>query len=497
MDLEGGTEHSAGVELPPVAPMLMESLRAVGYSTSAALADLVDNSIAAGATKVEITFSGADEPFVAIIDDGDGMTQDELILGMRYGSRDPRDARAGLDLGRFGLGMKTASLSQCRRMDVVSVCEGEMSIAAWDLDVCEQRQSWWLETPNPEVIPAELRDALSNRGHGTAVLWRKLDRIFETPLRDPRYTLDQTMDMAADHLALVFHRFMANEFIDGFDITINGRSLPRLDPFLVGHTKGQSLHPESFDIDGHEVTVSPFVLPFPSRLKPTELHKVGGRESLKTGHGFYIYRGGRLVVQGGWFRIVPADELVRLARVRVDVPVELDHHWKVDIRKTAAEPPTVFRPHLRRIVGQATTRSRRVYTHKGTPQIQGERIPLWVRHDLRDGAAVWKLNREHPLMVVALREGASPQDVSCLLDMAEALLPAYDIHLHISNDLPVSEPAQEERELKTLAEQLMAAFKDDPGAQHRLLKNLPFIDPFNRAVEKARSIAEGLMRNAG
>jgi hypothetical protein len=99
---------------------------------------------------------------------------------------------------------------------------------------------------------------------------------------------------------------------------------------LEGHARGQSLHGESFMVEGHPVTVSPFVLPFPSRMKPGELDRAGGRESLKTGHGFYVYRGGRLVVPGGWFRIVPSDELIRLARVRVDIPVELDHLWRID-----------------------------------------------------------------------------------------------------------------------------------------------------------------------
>jgi hypothetical protein len=477
--------------------MLMESLRAVGYSSSSALADLVDNSIAAGATKVAITFAGAPEPFVAVLDDGDGMDQDALIAAMRYGSRDPRDARVGLDLGRFGLGMKTASLSQCRRMTVASIRDGNFAVAAWDLDECEKRQSWWLETPGPTAVPPEVIARLTEQKRGTAVVWQKLDRMLEAPTLDPRRTLDPIMDAAADHLALVFHRFLSGEFIPGFEITINGRPLPKLDPFLEGHTKGQSLHSESFAIDGHTVTVSPFVLPFPSRLQPAELERAGGRESLKTGHGFYVYRGGRLVVPGGWFRIVPSDDLIRLARVRVDVPVELDHLWKVDIRKTVAEPPAALRPHLRRIVGQATTRSRRVYTHKGTPQSEGDRIPLWVRHDLREGAAAWKLNREHPLVLAALQEGADKRNVNRLIELAEDLLPAHDIHLHISNDLPVAEPKDEDRDLEGLARQFMGAFADDPAAQRRVLEKLHLMDPFNRAPERARSIAEGLLRDAG
>ena len=116
---------STGIELPPVAPMLMQSLRAVGYTTPAALADLVDNSIAADARAVAIRFALTPEPFVAIVDDGHGMEEGTLVASMRFGSRDPRDARTGMDLGRFGLGLKTASLSQCRRVVVASLCNGQ------------------------------------------------------------------------------------------------------------------------------------------------------------------------------------------------------------------------------------------------------------------------------------------------------------------------------------------------------------------------------------
>jgi Histidine kinase-, DNA gyrase B-, and HSP90-like ATPase len=493
VDSQGEYSTAAGIEMPPVAPMLMESLRAVGYSTAAALADLIDNSVAAGARRVAVSFAGAPAPFVAILDDGEGMDLDALKAAMRYGSRDPRDARVGLDLGRFGLGMKTASLSQCRRMTVASWRGGRLSVASWDLDECERQKSWWLLLPEPSAVPKEVLLSLQALDHGTAVIWQKLDRMLEGPTVDPRRALDPIMDGAADHLALVFHRFLSGEIVPGFDITVNSRSLPRLDPFLAGHTRGQALHAEGFEIDGHKVTVSPFVLPFPSRLQPADLARAGGRESLKTGHGFYVYRGGRLVVPGGWYRIVPADDLMRLARVRVDVPVELDHLWKVDIRKTVAEPPAALRPDLRRIVGQATLRSRRVYTHKGTRQLGDDRIPLWSRYDLRDGAAAWRVNRDHPLVAAAIREGATHSDVERLLEIVEVLLPAHDIHLHISNDLPVAEPP--DADLTALASHLAEAFRDDAAARRRLLEQLHLIDPFNRAPEQARTIAKGLLND--
>ena len=483
---------STGIELPPVAPLLMQSLRAVGYTTAAALADLIDNSVAAGSRKVAIRFGTMPEPMVAVADDGEGMDEAGLVRAMRFGSRDPREVRTGMDLGRFGLGLKTASLSQCRRLTVASLKSGSLAIAEWDLDECERRGTWWLGTPDASAVPIELREALTAQGKGTAVIWRGLDRMLEARPSNAQRALDQIMDGVADHLSMVFHRFLAGEFVKGFDITVNGRSLPRLDPFLEGHARGQTLHSECFKIEGQTVVVSPFVLPFPSRLNPGDMDKAGGREGLKTGHGFYVYRGGRLVVPGGWFRIVPSDELIRLARVRVDVPVELDHLWKVDIRKTVAEPPMALRPELKRIVGAVTLRSRRVYTHKGTRAQDPDRIPLWSRIDLRDGAARWRVNRVHPAVAAALA-GATGDDTGRLLKFIEDSLPVHEIHLHLSNDLPLAEDAAiADEELEVLARRMIAAFDNDPEVVRRLLERLPSTDPFSRDPERARALARRL-----
>lgn len=476
----------SGIELPPVAPLLMQSLRSVGYTTAAALADLVDNSLAAGAENVAIRLETTPEPLLAIVDDGRGMTHSELVAAMRFGSRDPRDVRTGLDLGRFGLGLKTASLSQCRRLTVASLVDGGLSVAAWDVDECERRGTWWLACPEADVVSPDILDRLRGHGHGTAVIWSNLDRIAATGGSDPRRAIEVAVEDAADHLAMVFHRFLAGEMSRNFDITVNDRSLPRLDPFLENHVRGQVLHAEEFVIDGQKVVVSPFVLPFPSRLRPGELDRAGGRESLKTGHGFYVYRGGRLVVPGGWFRIVPADELIRLARVRVDVPVELDHLWKVDIRKTVAEPPAALRSNLKRIVGDVTLRSRRVYTHKGTPKADAERVPLWHRHELRDGAAVWRVNREHPAVagLTASNTNAEP-----LLRLLESSLPVHDIHLHLSNDLPVADGEDiTDAELEDTARRMIDAFRDQPEIVATILRRLPTMEPFSRDPDGARRL---------
>lgn len=488
--ISGGADElestGSGLELPPVASMLMQSLRSVGYSTAAALADLVDNSISAGTRTVSISVTMRSRPFVAISDDGSGMDEATLLSAMRFGSRDPRDLREHSDLGRFGLGLKTASLSQCRRLTVATLKDGQLSIARWDLDECDRRGSWWLQRPSRDELPREPLSFLEAHRHGTSVIWENLDRL-EAAGGD-RAILD-----AADYLALVFHRFLAGEIVGPFSILLNGRPLVAADPFLEGHTKGQALHTESVTVDDHPVIVTPFVLPYPSRLKPEDLERAGGRESLKTAHGFYIYRGGRLVVPGGWFRIVPADDLIRLARIRVDLPVELDHLWKIDIRKAIAEPPPALRPHLKRIVGAVAARSRNVYTYKGTPMDSRLRIPLWQRHDMRDAGTAWRINRDHPAVSPLLSGHHEGGEVAALLNLLEENLPIHDIHIYTANDQPVVEPVvPDESELEIVARRIVTAFSDRPEIAARILERLPVTEPFNRNPDAALRIAERL-----
>lgn len=303
---------------------------------------------------------------------------------------------------------------------------------------------------------------------------------------------DVVVDSAANWLALSFHRFLSGEMVGPFSITLNARPLDKLDPFLEGHVRGQSLHAETLHVEGHPVCISPFVLPFPSRLRRDDLDRAGGRESLKVGHGFYIYRGGRLVVPGGWFRIVPTDELVRLARIRVDVPVELDHLWKIDVRKTTVEPPLVLRDNLRRIVGAVTNRSRLVYGFRGR-RVSRDEVPLWARHELRDGAATWRINRGHPVVMALLSGAFKDGDAERVLKLIEESVPVHDIHVHVSNDLPVAEPqSATEADLEDLARRLVQAFSDKPEMVKTLLDRLPLMDPFNRQQDAARRIVERL-----
>lgn len=128
-------------ENKPTADILMMSMRAMGYSFESAVADIIDNSISAESRQVVLRFAiDPSNLFVAICDDGHGMTSNELFDAMKYGSEQKRDGRSDTDLGRFGLGLKAASLSQCRKLTVASKKNGCVSAYIWDLDVVEEKK---------------------------------------------------------------------------------------------------------------------------------------------------------------------------------------------------------------------------------------------------------------------------------------------------------------------------------------------------------------------
>lgn len=198
--------------LPPSASSLSASMRDLGYSLEAAVADLVDNSISAHATRVAIVCDLASEhPSLSILDNGDGMTADELILAMRHGAAHPDRPRRADDLGRFGLGLKTASFSQCRRMTVVARKAGVLSGAEWNLDLIDQKDDWVLLVLNDDE--AADQPGVSGLGSkGTVVVWRLLDRLFEDERGDRRDEIvNEKLGMLDRHLALVFHRFLSGE----------------------------------------------------------------------------------------------------------------------------------------------------------------------------------------------------------------------------------------------------------------------------------------------
>jgi hypothetical protein len=482
------------VDLPPDAPSLLASLRSIGYSLGSALADLIDNSIAAKARQVQIQFRVHGDPYVCLLDDGEGMSRDTLKGAMRHGSTSPGSERRSDDLGRYGLGLKTASLSQCRRLTVISVRDGKISGFQWDLDHVIQRGTWALL----ELDPSELRslphaEELDGAGVGTLVLWQGLDRIAETEASIEAGLTGQ-MAIAGEHLQLVFHRYLAGESgLSKLRLQINGQELAGLDPFLEEHRLTQKLPAENFSVHRSRVSVRAFVLPSLAKLSKQEIQRAGGAEGLRNQQGFYVYRNKRLLIWGTWFRLARKDELSKLARVRVDVPNSLDHLWTLDIKKSTATPPEAVRTHLRRTLERVRDASGRTLTFQGRKRATALAQPFWSEIDWNGGHR-FSVNREHPAIQAMLADldGATRGKLTTVLTAIEQSLPIQAIYARVAAETVVSEADdgfKQSEEFRGLLDLILTGWNPQDSARVTFLDTIHLIEPFNRNPELAKQLA--------
>ncbi len=250
-------------ENPPYAPNLVESMRSIGYSFETALADIVDNSIAAESTKVEIlSICRSSSSFLSILDNGNGMDTEELFLAMKYGSYNPNDARKKNDMGIFGLGLKSASLSQCRKLTVISKKNGCINGYRWDLDYIVKKGNWILQELEVGDIEAVFESTgLNIENNGTIVLWENFDRIEHTAPDFDNY-LKELLVKAVDHFSLIYHRLIGSKF----KIYVNGNEVVPRDPFLENNKATQFKREQIINVDGKKILVKPYILPHLNKL---------------------------------------------------------------------------------------------------------------------------------------------------------------------------------------------------------------------------------------
>jgi hypothetical protein len=359
-------------EMIPSARRLMESLRDIGYDLPAAVADLVDNSVDADAENVRVDVGHDSEGgWIRIADDGAGMTERKLEEAMRYGSS---RSYGPTDLGQFGLGLKTASLSQGRRLTVAtrSTVRGSVRVRRWDLDRVARTDAWQLERLTWRDSPTLLVDPLVGTT-GTVVLWERLDRVLgarrpggESAAR----RLEGAANEIAEHLAMVFHRFLAGETPGPpLAIRVGGVELAPWDPFARGEPLTRALDPQSlpFEHTGvkHELIVQPFVLPAQHYFSSPEAHEVtGGPRRWNRQQGLYIYRRERMIQSGGWNRLRTLDEHAKLARISIDIPPGADAAFRINVSKMTVGLPEGVRPQLRALVAGVVSLAQDVYRRR-------------------------------------------------------------------------------------------------------------------------------------
>lgn len=422
-------------DVPPFAPILMESTRAIGYSIEAAIADVIDNSIAAKASKIDIDFFPLDGAYISILDNGKGMDENELVKAMQYGSRNPLDKRSSLDLGRYGLGMKTASLSQCRVLTVISKQNDSVAGAQWNLNHVNEAQSWSLIILDEQEIKSKINWAkLSEYKHGTLVIWEELDK-FSIGDIDVQNAFSKKMISIREHLSLVFHRYLTGEQgLKKISIKMNNNPVVPADPFCIKKSQ-QLMDDESINVNGEKILVRPFILPHISKLTKKEIDEMGGKEGLRKKQGFYVYRNKRLIVGGTWFRLMRKGELSKLARVQVDIPNSLDDLWTLDIKKSQAIPPELVRKNLAIIIDKISEGSKRTWTYRGKKEVTDDAVHVWNRLITRDGGIIYEVNKEHPMFQVFKECGPEIEDkIKSIMDIVSTSLPLNQLYVDLTED---------------------------------------------------------------
>lgn len=470
-----------GEFVPPKAGAFVEALRAIGYSLESAVADLIDNSVAAEATTVDIRFgwSQSGSPWLAMLDNGHGMAEAELTEAMRPGTRSPLEPRDPRDLGRFGLGLKTASFSQCRRLSVVTRRGGQTTARCWDLDVVSKLDQWLLLRLNAtEIASLPVIDELGSQG--TLVVWQKLDRIDFGAGQGRRQELfNEKMAVIREHLALVFHRYLAGEQgIRRVMIRINLQPIPPFDPFNSKNPSTTYLPEEPIPVNGEMVLMQAYILPHHSLVSADEYQTYGGAEGYLRSQGFYVYRNKRLIIHGTWFRMARQDELTKLARVRVDIPNTLDHLWTIDVRKSKAQPPEVIRQRMKALVEGIRANAKRPYTHRGTVLAQRSASPVWQRREFNDRIH-YEVNADHPVLAdfCGDLEESLRKRFNLLLQVIASSIPKAllfsDMAVHPER---IDAGKTDTQLLEVVARQLRSSFPGETTEEFRM--RLRALDPF-------------------
>ena len=459
------------VHMPPLPAVLVESLRNIGYTIETALADIIDNSITAKATKVSIKFLWNNGiPWIAIADNGYGMKDDELKSAMRFGSTSPCSIRGTNDLGRFGLGMKTASISQCRKLTVYSKSKGLASACEWDLDQISDDESsgWMLGVMNKEDIKKDLhlsvliKDFLDKNESGTIVLWRNLDTTMAgTEKVDSERKFSELMDNARKHLETVFHRFLSPEPGNKVvNIDFNNSPLISFNPFGPSIPSRQELPMEQININDEIIKIQPFILPHRNKVSLEEYDRYAGERGYLQNQGFYVYRNRRLIVNATWFRLIKKEELNKLIRVRIDIPNSLDHIWGINVNKSQVTPPEIVRKQLKNIIKRISDQGKRVFKRRSTKLNSNGKVSIWNR-EVKESKIIYSINRNHPLVTDIMEK--IPAELKHRLDTSFKMIAnsfPYDIYYNdAANDEVDIHRGNDEATARELCERIIQALK--------------------------------------
>jgi hypothetical protein len=436
------------IRLPPSARASIESLRAFDYSFASALADLVDNSITAKAKniRIDLEWDGPNSRLI-IKDDGVGMddqpVNDESLFqrAMKFGSKSPKEERDADDFGRFGLGLKTASIWACRKVTVLSKVSGRgVSSYCWDVDHVSSSDEWYLlRGAGPRV--EELEADLGTMPSGTIVLWEGMDTLLKggaDGMDKTEESVRSSLFAALQHLGMVFHRLIESGQVK---IRCGITPIQPWDP-LGSQPEPDFVPVEKFSYRGEEIAIRCAVMPHPKRMSQAEQARVGGLNGLAGQQGIYVYRRGRIIVAGGWMGLFKPADHFKLARIAIDVPNSLDLAVGISVTKTNVALPDGICSRLSAAAEATRSRAYEVYRYRGKRQLptaspSGPEF-VWKKEAVTDtGVVKFIINRDHPLYAKVAKGCEDKKALRLLVELMEQTLPVAEISL-VNSEKPDS-----------------------------------------------------------
>lgn len=477
---------------------IVKTLSYSGYTLKSALADIIDNSIGAGASEVKINFNfdsvtNIDSWNVQIIDNGHGMNSKELEQAIKMGSCNMDDVRDKNDLGRYGMGMKTASFSQADYFQVTSKRENELITSkAIDKQLIENSNSWIGLDFDGEINQNIIKD------HGTIVEWRKL-RFIENN-SNPENDMIEKIKEVVDYLGMIFNRFIKTN-----KVVIKVQDLPiePWDPCFVEDLRTTIISNEQIKYNNEIISIKAYILPSSKQLSPDEEQRQFKNDALRY-QGFYVYRNDRIIIPGGWLDInkLSKHSKFNCVRISVDLNSSSDSIFDVDFLKTKIIFPKSVNEKLKRIAETARNQAKEriIKTGLGNAKILNDRDKnVWNVKESKDGLE-YSINYEHPLINEYIKDipKENIDNINRLLKLLVSTVPK--IMTDIKTDVVSNYSDKDiESQIETIRKRKISAnineFMSNSSKFDDNLKNeLVRMEPFNKHIEIVEIFFEKLKK---
>ncbi len=469
----------ADVKVNPNISALVISLRSIGYSFENAISDIIDNSITANATEISINCNwDGINPYVEIIDNGIGMNYEELINAMVLGSKSKKEIRDRDDLGRFGLGLKTASFSQCKKLTVITKQNEKILQAIYDLEKVVKENDLTIDLTEPKEF-----DTLESQG--TFVKWELIDTLEKKNKVDSQNYFNNLINDLEKHISLYFHRFLAGDKTKKITINLNNIACKPYNPFFV--ERSEKLPLEIIDDLNTSCKVQAYTLPHHQKVNNFEWELYAGKEGYLANQGFYLYRNNRLIIKGTWFKLRAKKEETKLSRIAIDIDNTCDEFWQIDVKKSSAEPPLTVRSKLKKIVDRFTAPAKKKINNRGAKLHNQDALPIWKRI-INDHKIQYSVSKEHPKIESFKKQliEDNKKGFDEILDLIDSTIPLSSIYTDYSEapknieikELPDQELLEHAKDMiKTLLE------KTD-FSKEEIINKIRFSEPFKSNWEQ-------------